>query len=312
MPTPNRYEYITDDAVVALMLEELDDGNPDWTNDLGLRIDSNNDTENYAWLGSVPGLHEFIANRRYDELKEYSFSITNNDFESNILLWKKELRRDKLGMIQARVGQFGDRVRSFPAKLFSDLMINAESALCYDGQFYFDTDHPVGSTGSVQSNDITASATSATAPTTEEMIDAFIAGAQAIIGMKDDQGEPTNQSARRFIVHVPLTFMRSALAAVSALYTAGGASNILPGIKGKIDFDVQVNPRLNWTTKIAVFRADAKVKPFILQQDGEPEPVALGPDSEFCITTKKCLYGIDWSGNAGYGDYKSSALVTFS
>lgn len=310
---PSQYDYITDSSVISLMLAAIDEGNLGWVDDLAMRIESSDANEDYGWLGNVPGLHEFVGGRRLEELKEYSFRIDNKDYESSIRVQRKDMRRDKMGMIQRRVDQFGGRVMGHPAKLLSALIVAAESSVCYDGQYFFDTDHK-DRNETAQSNDIGASAASPTAPTAAEMTTAIMKAVQAMYTFTDDQGEPTNQSATKFLVMVPVPFMAAALEAVTSLLGSGGATALLPALKqaGKIDIGVQVNPRLSWTTKFAVFRTDGEVKPFILQQEYDAEPFALGVDSEHCIKTGECLFGVDWGGNVGYGDWRGAVLVTLS
>ena len=309
---PSQFDYITDSSVIAMMLTAIDVGGTGWVDQLAMRVDSDDGSEDYGWLGNVPGLHEFIGGRRVEELKEYSFKIDNKDFESSIRVQRKDMRRDKMGMIERRVAQFGERVLGHPAKLLSTLIVNGESQVCYDGQYFFDTDHK-DRDETAQSNDISKAIAAPTAPTSADMTDGILAAIQAMYGFTDDQGEPTNQSAMQFLVMVPVTMMRAALEAVTALLASGGGTNLLPALKGKLDITVQVNPRLtSWTAKFAVFRTDGQVKPFVLQQEYDAEPWALGPDSEHCTKTGECMYGVDWGGNVGYGDWRGAVLVTFT
>ncbi|MCB9993116.1 MAG: Mu-like prophage major head subunit gpT family protein [Hyphomicrobiaceae bacterium] len=311
MTRPFQFQYVTDSAVTAMMLAALDTGSVGWVDSVAMRVDSDDNSETYGWLGNVPGLSEFIGGRSVNELKEYSFSVTNKDYESTLRFQRKDMRLDKSGMIETRVGQFAQRVLDHPAKLLSTLIISGESAACYDSQYFFDTDHK-DRDETAQSNDIGASAASATAPTAAEMTTAIMKAVQAMYGFTDDQGEPVNQSATQFMVMVPVPFMSAALEAVTAILGTGGASALLPALKGRLDFTVQVNPRLTWTTKFAVFRTDGGVKPFILQTQYDAEPWALGPDSEHCTKTGECWYGVDWGGNVAFGDWRGACLVTLS
>lgn len=312
MSRPSQFEYITDRAALAMVMSSLSSVNMGWVGDISTKVDSDQESESYGWLGNVPGLSEFIGGRKIDELKEYSFSITNKDWQSAVRIQRKDMRRDKMGMVETRVSQIGPRVARHPAKLLSQLMMDGEASACYDGQYFFDTDHQDRDEGS-QSNDITVTISDADVPTAADMTDGIMAAIQAMYAFVDDQGETVNEDAMSFMVQVPTPFLRPALEAVTALLAAGGGTNLLPAISDKFDIKVQVNPRLtSWTTKFAVFRTDGGVKPFILQEEYEPEPWALGPDSEHCIQTGECMYGADWGGNVGYGDWRAACLVTFA
>ena len=63
------------------------------------------------------------------------------------------MRRDKTGQIDIRIREQVQRAQAHWAKLLSDLIIAAESTVCYDGQYFFDTDHSEGDSGT-QDNDL--------------------------------------------------------------------------------------------------------------------------------------------------------------
>lgn len=307
---PSQYEKITTRAVVGLIAEGLDTGPAGWVTDIALQTDSDQASEEYAWLGNAPAMREFVDGRSPAELKENSFRISNKDYEGSIKVKPKDLRRDKSGQIQTRIGQLTDRANDHPAAILSALIINAESTACYDGQYFFDTDHVDGDSGTWD-NDITYDSTSTTAPTVDEMSAAILKGIQQMYGFKDDRGQPMNQSASKFTVMVPVPFMAVALLAVTALLGSGGASAQLPALKGRFTIEVVTNPRLTWTTKFAIFRTDGRARPFILQEEVPPTPVALGEESEYAIEHGECLFGVDWAGNVGYGFPQFAVLVTF-
>ncbi|KQS90305.1 Mu-like prophage major head subunit gpT family protein [Rhizobium sp. Leaf386] len=307
---PQQHSQITTRGVRGMILARLDTGPAAWVNDIAMRVTSDQAIETYAWLGSAPQLREFIGGRQPAELAELSFTISNKDYEGSIRIQSKDMRRDKLGMITIRVNQLADRANDHPAKLLSALIIAGESTVCYDGQYFFDTDHTEGNSGT-QSNDITATAVAPTAPTVDEFSKAVMKAIAALYAIKDDKGEPTNQSASEFQLQVPIAYMAVALEAVTALLGDGGKNNTLPVLKGKFSLTVVPNPRLTWTTKFAIFRTDEAAKPFILQEEDIPDVVDLGPGSEYEKLNKECLFGIDWTGNVGYGYWQLGCLVTF-
>lgn len=308
---PQQFNKITTNGVRGLILARLDTGPIAWVDQISMRISSDQAVETYAWLGNSPALREFIGGRTPAELKENSFTITNKDYEGSITFKSKDMRRDKLGMIQVRVNQLADRALDHPAKLLSSLIIAGESTVCYDGQYFFDTDHSDGSSGTI-SNDISASAVAPTAPTVDEFSAAVLAAIQAMYGFKDDRGEPINQSASEFTVMVPTSYMGTALKAVTAMLGTGGASATLPSLDRYFKITVVPNPRLTWTTKFAVFRTDEAAKPFILQEETIPDVIALGEGTEYEQLNKEQLFGIDWTGNVGYAWWQHACLTTFS
>ncbi len=312
MSYPAQNDKLSTRGVKAMVLLALETGAAAWVTALAMKTNSDQASENYAWLGAPPTMHEFIGKRQLDELIENSFVISNVDHEANLRIKSKDMRRDKTGQIQVRISQFADRVNDYPAKLLTALIMNGESKLCYDGQYFFDTDHSEGKSG-VQSNDITYDVVAPAAPTSEELAKAIMKAIQAMYGFKDDQGEPMNQSAKQFTVMVPVAFMTEAFMAVTALLGDNGKSAMIPALKGKFTIDIEVNPRLTWTDRFAVFRTDGNVKPFILQEEaGGIDVVAIGDGSEYEQLNKEQIFGVDWSGNVGYGYWQGAVLVTLT
>lgn len=306
----SQYEKITTRSVIGMIAAGLNTGTSEWIARLAMKIESDQASETVAWLGNAPSLREFVDGRSPAELRENGFTITNKDYEGSIKVKPKDLRRDKTGQLRIRINQLTSRATDHPAALLSTLILNGATALCYDGQYFFDTDHSEGDSGS-QSNSITYDSTSTTAPTSDEFGEAVLGAIVKIMSFLDDRGQPMNQDAMEFDVMVPIPFLGVALKAVSALLGSGGASATLPALAKNFKVNVVPNPRLTWTTKFAVFRSDDVAKPFILQEEVPPTPMFLDETSEYCKVNGECLAGVDWSGNVAYGFWQDACLVTF-
>jgi phage major head subunit gpT-like protein len=274
---------------------------------------SDMETEEYAWLGQVPGLREWIGGRLAKGLTDQSYRIRNREYESTIEFLVKEMRRDKTGQINIRILEHVERAQAHWAKLVSELLIAGEAQLCYDGQYFFDTDHTEGDSGS-QNNDLTTAIVLKTAPTAAEMATAIFGTIQAMMGFKDDTGEPMNATAREFLVMVPTPFMQAAAAALSDTIIVDGSTsrtNTLTNTdKFKVSFDV--NPYLGWTDKFVVFRTDSRVPPIIRQEEVPIEVSAIAEGSELEFREKKHQYGLYTSRAAGYGFWQFACLHTFT
>jgi phage major head subunit gpT-like protein len=294
-------------------LLEQDLGNT-WVPQLSMLFQSSQESENYKWLGMAPAMREWIGGRQAKGFRENGITIVNKKYESTLEVPVDWLRRDKTGQIMVRIGEQTERANSHWAKLLSQLIIDGESTVCYDGQFFFDTDHSEGDSGT-QDNDITYDVTTTTAPTAGEMESAILKGIQQIIGFKDDQGEPTNENAKSFLVMVPVPFMSAAAAALGAtiiIDASTSRSNTIQLLTGMSGFSVglAINPRLTWTTKIAVFRTDGSVAPFIRQEEEEITVDAIAEGSEEEFKNDRHLFGIKAIRNVGYGYWSKSCLVT--
>lgn len=305
-------------AIIGEYYRRLEQGASGWANELSSPFQSDQAGEDYKWLGMSPAMREWIGGRLAKGLRDNAYTIRNKPFESTLEISVDDLRRDKSDQIMVRIAEQVDRANAHWARLLSTLIIDGESTACYDGQFFFDTDHLEGDSGT-QSNDLSVDISalpvpatahgSTTAPAPEELMHAILEGAQAILGFKDDQGEPMNENAMQFLVMVPVPFWKAAIAAVGAPTLAQGATNIVTAADG-FRFQVQVNPRLTWTTKLGVFRTDGNIKPFIRQEEVPVELSAIAEGSELEFQERVHHYGLYASGNVGYGYWQHGCLVT--
>lgn len=307
------HALINDQAIIGMYYNRLEQGDMSWVNDLAFDVDSNQDFEKLTWLGMPPSMREWIGGRQAKTFLDFDYTIDNKDFESTIEYHERDLAEDKTGQLQVRINEHADRGMSHEAKLLSALIAGGESGVCYDGQYYFDTDHSEGKSG-VQSNSLTATAANTSKPTVSEMEDAVLSSIEKMYGYKDDQGEPLNENARAFTVMVPVNMWKVARAAVSAetIIQGGSARDNLIAKFNDITIDIVVNPRLSWTTKFATFRRDGSVKPFVKLIREKLSVDVLGVDSEYFFETRHIKAGLKKAGNVGFGMWQGATLTTFN
>lgn len=290
-----------------------------WIDGVSNQFGSDQASETYNFLGQSPAMRLWIGGRQAKGFSGQGLTIVNSHYEGTLEVRKVDARRDKTGQIQARVAEFADRAQTHWASLLSTLLLNGPSNVCYDGQFYFDTDHSEGASGS-QSNDITVDISTlpaavhgvVAAPSVEEMQQSILAAISAMLAFKDDRGEPMNENARRFVVIVPASLYMVAVAATSGLVTAALQQNLNPNLIAGLTVDVQMNARLTWTDSFAVFRTDSPIKGLIRQSEQDVELKAKAEGSEFEFDNDAWQFGIDaWRG-VGYGYWQRACYVTMT
>jgi phage major head subunit gpT-like protein len=286
-----------------------------WIDAISNLFQSDQDSETYKWLGMSPSMREWIGGRQAKGFRENGITIVNKEFEATLEVLVKEMRRDKTGQVMLRVRELAERTNGHWAKLLSTLIIAAESSVCYDGQYFFDTDHSEGDSGT-QSNDLTSDITTTTAPTTGEMETAILRSIEAMLGFKDDQGEPMNENAREFLIMVPVPFMSAAAAALGSQIIVDSSTSrsntiLTMGNLGGFNVRLATNARLTWTTKFATFRTDGQVKSMIRQEEEPVSMSAIAEGSELEFKENKHQYGVKASRNVGYGYWQRACLTTF-
>lgn len=289
---------------------------------IATRVDSDSEIETYAWLGNVPQLAPWRGVRSVAALPEQSYTIRNKKFSANIGFDLDTVRREKLGQISQRTQDVGTRARAFPIRLVVEALVTGASKNCYDGQYFFDTDHvdPGAKNQTAQSNIVTQTAAAGTNPTAAEMELAVDSALSKLRSFVDDQGEPWGFDEDLHFL-VPPAFQKAAnlvlgdgngltaadVSGASGAFRGAGAIHVLPAIPA-------AQTRLGLTTdnKMWVVNTAGAVKPFIYQVEKDITPVILDASSEFAKLTNKVLFGVDTNMGAGYGLWQYAVEIQFT
>ncbi|MDR1946442.1 MAG: Mu-like prophage major head subunit gpT family protein [Desulfovibrio sp.] len=106
-------------------------------------VSSSTASNTYGWLGQFPSLIEWIGERTIKSIKEQGYQIINKKYEATVGIPRTAIEDDELGIYKPLFAEMGRAAKVFPdQQCFSLLKAGAET-LCYDGQNFFDTDHPV-------------------------------------------------------------------------------------------------------------------------------------------------------------------------
>lgn len=107
-------------------------------------VPSTNKVENYGWLGQFPKLREWIGDRQVKGIAASGYQITNKPYEASIGVPRDDIEDDSYGVLTPLFSSMGYAAAVHPDELVFPLLAAGFATLCYDGQYFFDTDHPVG------------------------------------------------------------------------------------------------------------------------------------------------------------------------
>ncbi len=313
----NKFEYITAKGVLGMFYETLESGDAGYVEKLSMHIDSSSETEKLAWLGAVPMLREMSQGRQIVPLNEYEMDIINKEYEATVEFSDRDLRRDKTGQIQIRIGEFADGVNDHWAELMSIAINNGATQVCYDGQYFFDTDHQEGDSGThsnklqVDLSDLPVTESgSATAPSASAMVAGIGQSIQKMYSFTDDRGRPINQMAKSFLVMVPTGMFLPGLSAAISPVIDGGDTNVLKAANA-FNIEIVPNPRLTASDTFFVFRTDGRTKPFIRSSETPVETHYLDRNSEFFAQHRKTQLGAFVSRGFGFGRWQHGVSCQF-
>ena len=120
----------------------LGQADPQW-NRVATRVPSTTREEKYAWLGQTPNLREWIGDRVIKSIEAHDYSIKNKSWESTIEVGRDDIEDDTYGVYSPLFEEMGRSTAAHPNQLVFSLLGQGFATACYDGQYFFDTDHPV-------------------------------------------------------------------------------------------------------------------------------------------------------------------------
>lgn len=118
---------------------------PQW-NRVATQVPSSGSSNFYGWLKDLPGIKEWVGERQLAEMGSHGYQIQNKTFEASIVIKREDVEDDQIGKYAVVAEGFGRDAAVFPDKNVYGLLAAGFSTLCYDGQNFFDTDHPMGTT----------------------------------------------------------------------------------------------------------------------------------------------------------------------
>lgn len=259
--------------------------NADAWKSIAMPVNSKNASEKYAWLGSVPGLREFKSERVPGTLSGYKYEIDNKKFESTLDVDRDHIEDDRTGEILQAINSLATKAAQHYTRLICQTFKAAYSTVIFDGENFFDADHPLG--GNYLG--------------TAKAIDgANIDAADLLLaGQTDDKGEPLGYRATHIIIGPYNRAAANALFNVPTL--PGGAAN--PYYKR---LEIIELPYLSVTDKQwAVADLSQGLLPFIMQIR---VPITLVSKNE--INSDRAFdkdiytWGTRARHNAGYGNHQ--------
>lgn len=120
----------------------LDQAAPQWQR-VATRMPSSTREEKYGWLGKVPGMREWLGDRVVQNIQVHDYAVKNRDFELTLGVDRNDIDDDQYGVYGPLFTEMGRATGAHPNQLVYALLKAGFTTACYDGQYFFDTDHPV-------------------------------------------------------------------------------------------------------------------------------------------------------------------------
>lgn len=109
---------------------------------LATKVPSNTREEKYGWLGQLASMREWIGDRVWKSLTTSDYTIKNRKFEGSYKLDRDDVADDQVGILAPFLEDLGQTGAELPDRLVFEAIRDGRTTICFDGQYFFDTDHP--------------------------------------------------------------------------------------------------------------------------------------------------------------------------
>lgn len=257
---------------------------------IAMKVPSSTGSNLYAWLSAFPKMRRWVGEKHVKNLQAYSYSVVNEDWEATVAVNRNHIEDDQLGIYQPQAQMAGFSAKQLPDEIVYELVNNGFVALCYDGQYFFDVDHPVagGSVSNLGTKALSASTLAAAQAS-------YGAARTAMRRFKDEDGRPINVSPTVLLVPPALEDTARALLTVDRL--EDGKPNPYKGTA-----ELVVESRLTSDTAWFLLDTSKPVRPFIYQERKAPVFVQqTDPEADDVFSRKEYKFGAEARAAGGYG-----------
>jgi phage major head subunit gpT-like protein len=106
-------------------------------------LSSSSASNTYAWLSQFPMWRQWVGSRLHKAVSERAYDVPNLKFENTIDIPREAIEDDAFGHYGDIAQSYGESISDLYNTLIFGALNNGFASLCYDGQYFFDFDHPV-------------------------------------------------------------------------------------------------------------------------------------------------------------------------
>lgn len=259
--------------------------------------------EAYAIVGASPRMREWIGERVVQNFTAQIASLKNKDWEVTIEVDRNDIEDDRIGIYAPQISDLGKNAALLWDDLCADALLQGHVNLGFDGQYFFDTDHPMDP-GNPLSSSLSNLFTSRALTSANY---AYVRSQMAAWRMGPGTGRSLRVNGTKLIVGPQLEVTAKEIVIPQQIPDGSGAMklNVLAGTASVI-----VIPEITGTDWYLIDASNSE-RPIIVSQRKKPEFVAKTDSTDDSVFwRKKYHYGVDARGVAGYGPWFLAAKAT--
>lgn len=264
-------------------------------------VPSTTTQNDYAWMKQLKGVREWIGDREVENVSSHDYTLKNKSWEESVGVDRDYIEDDNLGIYTPLFEQLGENFAYHPQELLVSLMRTGHQVVCYDGQNFFDTDHPGKD---INGADTTFSNYSASGLALS--LDNAMTVRATMLSRRNEHGKSIASNPRVLVVPPALEKTAREIASASVvLKTTTSPGNLAAGVTNVAAlegmFDVVVMPELAGDdTTWYLFDLSRTIKPFLFQtRRGTNFVQKTQPNDEGVFWQKQLAWGADARYNLG-------------
>ncbi len=106
-------------------------------------VKSTGSNETCGWLSGMPQMRKSLGKRHIKGVMTARYTLENRSFESTIRVRREDIEDDRLGVYSPQISMMAHAAASHPDELVFEVLKKGFTAESYDGQPFYDADHPV-------------------------------------------------------------------------------------------------------------------------------------------------------------------------
>ncbi len=271
---------------------------PTFADMIATAVPSTSSQNDYSWMAKLPALREWLGERVLNNVVAHSYELKNKTFEGTVGVSRDDVDDDNLGIYSSMIiPQLGRSAAKHPDQQFVTLLQGGHGLLCYDGQYFFDTDHPVNSESSATQLNYTSTGLALTQAN-------WLVVRARMMAFKGEDEKSMGIVPNLLVVPPALEGTAREILESDRIYSVGGATyaaaptNITKGMG-----TVLVVPELaGQDTTWYALDTSGIVKPFIKQTRRAVAFTSMQSLSDESVwRLNRYEFGVDYRGNAGFG-----------
>lgn len=275
---------------------------PEQWRDYAVEVPSAGKSTLHAWFLNQARVRQWVGPRHYNNLSMKSWEVFNKDYELSYQFHRNQLDDDLDGLVNDAAmdaKNSGAKWAKFEDELVATALEAGTSALCWDGQYFFDTDHPIDpdsvSTSNTFDNDRALALNHANYGTV----------LQAFKDFRSVDNYPVGD-AGSYVLMVPTALELTARSILNDQYITPATAFILATTTGASpnpfvgSARLVVNRYLTDTTRWYLFASDGILKPLMLQRRTGIETFETDESSEIYYNEGIYRFGSNARLNVSY------------